>query len=324
MSDKHMKLSVVIPIYNVEKYVAHCLDSVLNERTAGLPFEVIVVNDGTQDHSMKVVRTYCSWPNLHIIEQANGGLSRARNAGLRVAQGEYVWFLDSDDWTDNDAVLRILQAIDSHRADLIASGICWEYGDTTLARYDMTFAHDEIIGNRDYFDRHLIVWAIQRFVIRRGLLLEYGLEFYPGIVHEDNLFGTQVVYAARSILLLSHPYYHYRQREEGSIMKSITIRSAYDMLTIHRELVCYGSTKVRPEDRRWFRKEAFSTLIDTLCIAKREAKSDELQLFMQRFRPYLQKECCYCCRSYGLKMFVKCMWLKYFPLLFIRVFRKVR
>ena len=93
-----MLLSIIIPVYNVEAYVGETLDSVFDTAASTEAFEVIVVNDGTEDGSMDVVLRYASKPNLKIIEQGNQGLSAARLRGLSAAEGDYVWFIDSDDY----------------------------------------------------------------------------------------------------------------------------------------------------------------------------------------------------------------------------------
>lgn len=101
-----MKLSIVIPVYNVEDHVGQTLESVF--ATDATDFEVIVVNDGTKDGSMDVVRRYADRPNLTIIEQENQGLSAARNRGLDAARGDNVWFVDSDDFLVENGVGKVL------------------------------------------------------------------------------------------------------------------------------------------------------------------------------------------------------------------------
>ena len=103
----HCRLSIIIPIYNVEAYVAETLKSVFEMNDPKDLFEVIVVNDGTKDGSMDIVRQYADRPNLIIVEQENQGLSAARMKGLSMATGEYVWFIDSDDSLFTNAVIKV-------------------------------------------------------------------------------------------------------------------------------------------------------------------------------------------------------------------------
>ena len=97
-----MHLSIIIPVYNVEAYVGRTLKSVFDTVVSPTDFEVIVINDGTRDGSMRIVRQYADRPNITILEQENQGLSAARMNGLAVAKGDYVWFVDSDDWLVKD------------------------------------------------------------------------------------------------------------------------------------------------------------------------------------------------------------------------------
>ena len=92
------KISVIIPVYGVEKYIRQCLDSVINQTYKNL--EIIIVNDGTKDNSMKIVEEYLDDERIKVINKENGGLSSARNRGMEEATGEYISFVDSDDWLD--------------------------------------------------------------------------------------------------------------------------------------------------------------------------------------------------------------------------------
>ena len=97
-----IKISVVIPVYGVEKYIRQCLESIINQTYKNL--EIIVVNDGTKDNSMKIVEEYLSDERIKIINKQNGGLSSARNRGMEEATGKYIFFVDSDDWIELNTI----------------------------------------------------------------------------------------------------------------------------------------------------------------------------------------------------------------------------
>ena len=108
-----MKLSIIVPMYNVEKYIQRCLSSIINNKGFLENCELIVVNDGTKDNSESIARKIIEGlPNTQIIVQENQGLSAARNIGLSRAIGEYVWFIDSDDWIEPDAIKSLMNEID--------------------------------------------------------------------------------------------------------------------------------------------------------------------------------------------------------------------
>ena len=103
-----MKLSIVIPVYNVEKYVNRCLLSVLNQKVSSNEYEIVIVNDGSTDSSLSIVEEMIeSYNNVILVSQENAGLSAARNRGLLLAKGDYIWFVDSDDWIDDDSLISI-------------------------------------------------------------------------------------------------------------------------------------------------------------------------------------------------------------------------
>ena len=110
-----MILSIIIPIYNVEKYIKDCVESVLNQRKNADEVEVILVNDGTPDNSMSIVDTAVKdLKGIYIINKENGGLSSARNAGLMMARGDYIWFVDSDDTLLPNAIEEVFEVLSNH------------------------------------------------------------------------------------------------------------------------------------------------------------------------------------------------------------------
>ena len=115
-----MQLSIIIPVYKVEKYIRDTLQSIYRQQYDENLFEVIVINDGTPDDSMRIVAEFTNkHANLHIINQKNQGLSCARNAGLKIAQGEYVWFVDSDDTVTEESIGKVIECIERSKADVI-------------------------------------------------------------------------------------------------------------------------------------------------------------------------------------------------------------
>lgn len=124
-----MLVSIIIPIYNVEQYIEQCFTSIYAQDISEDIFEVIAVNDGTPDNSMSIVKTIASQhKNLVIINQENQGLSVARNTGLDHAKGEYIWFVDSDDWLTKDSLSIVLDTIISYpKIDVFATVLMMQY-----------------------------------------------------------------------------------------------------------------------------------------------------------------------------------------------------
>ena len=192
-----MKLSLIIPIYNVERYVARCLQSCLCQPfVTPADYELVIVNDGTQDHSMDIVEEITQGhTNVTLIYQQNQGLSMARNAGLRVAKGEYVWFIDSDDWIEEGCLYEIIRCLCETKVDILQLQYRNVYTDGTLS--DEHYATIEgIQKSKDWFVCNLYHAAVPFMIYRKSFLQKYSLQFYPGIYHEDSEFKPKVVYLA--------------------------------------------------------------------------------------------------------------------------------
>ena len=255
------KLSIVIPVFNVEAYVGKTLQSVFETKAPADSFEVIVVNDGTKDGSMDIVRRYADRPNLTIVEQDNLGLSAARMKGLSKATGEYVWFIDSDDFLVSDAVVKVLNLLaEKPGVDLLMFPLKWVYEDATKDRLDYKVNEEiVVVGKSVIRDLGLPIWASQRFVFRRSFEKNEWLYFPKELIHEDEYFGPILMYLSEAVLILKDPVYFYRIRPE-SIISSRTIRSAYDMVSVHKQLVRFIEKGVDSDDREWFRQFCFSRL----------------------------------------------------------------
>jgi len=224
--------SIIIPVYNVEQYLRECLDSVFAQSFTD--FEVICVNDGSTDDSKVILEEYkAKYPSIIIIHQANKGLSAARNAGIKVAKGEYILFLDSDDWIEPDA-LKIL--VKKQRGeDLICFNGRRYFEDGTTEVPDEGIIEDNLTG-WEYYNKYALVnrkfhfeCAVSR-IYKRLFLLQSNLFFEEGIYHEDNLFTPIVCYYAKNVKVIPYCLYVYRIRE-GSITQRITSKHIFD--TIH-------------------------------------------------------------------------------------------
>ena len=233
-------ISIVIPIYNVEKYVRKTLDSIYNQEFDEREFEVICVNDGTPDNSMQVVNEFALvYPNLHIINQENQGLSCARNAGLRIAQGDYVWFVDSDDKVAEQSLKQLERIIiNEPNIDIFGFDIykVQENSKTESIEQIVLRKKNNCLYSRCANVNQLIhkthIAPVQRFVFRKAYLDKNHLEFYPKILHEDTEFMVRAFFLAEKVMLMNYSPYYYLVRNSGSIMSEINMHSIYSKMTI--------------------------------------------------------------------------------------------
>lgn len=308
-----MLLSFIVPIYNVEQYIDKCLSSICKQITRN-DIEIIIVNDGTKDKSMKIVAEFQkSNAYIKIINQQNQGLSVARNSGLNESAGKYVWFFDSDDWLLDNSLEIIIHELESNPGvDLISTPLKWCYptGDSFI---DFQATNKKIINCEYYFKEKYSVAAIPRYIIKKSIILDNNLSFYPGLLHEDNLFGNVLLYYSKAIRVMKDPVYAYRQREIGSIMHSVTIKSAYDLITIHKELIYFMNTKVALSDRIWYRRGLLHVLDGVYTFCKHLYNTPEFVAFEKLNRSYIKEECMRCKNLDNFKFKIHCYLLAYAP-----------
>lgn len=233
-------LSIVIPVYNVEKYLATCLDSVVGYNDDNV--EIIIVNDGSTDNSLHLCQKYKSnYDKIILIDQANQGLSGARNTGIMNATGDYILFLDSDDFIREGTLDSIINDINRNRRDFYLGRAYQYYAEsktTNLCQLDYTTIPYSS-PCQFFLDLHKKTefwFAAWLLVINRKFLLENNLFFKTDIYHEDELWVPSVFAKAQSMGFLNYGFYCYRMDREGSIVASPKIKREFDKLIVVDEL----------------------------------------------------------------------------------------
>lgn len=313
-----LKLSIIVPVYNVESFIVQCLDSLYTSPDKEHVYEVLIINDGTKDNSISKVEPYVNHHgNIHVLHQKNQGLSVARNTGLFASKGEYVWFVDSDDWLTADAVANVLDLLNKYDGiDMLTMPLRWSYADKNLNHTDIKLSKDTLMTGLDYINRINLTGAIQRNIIRRELLERADIKFYPGILHEDDLFGMQIFYQANSVLVLKDSLYNYRQRS-GSIMSSRTIKSAYDLIMVHKQLSAYEIKYVKPEHKKWFRQKIMYLFPKAIGFVWHLRHTSEFRRFQCDSWNYRIKQSFFCLFSCGKVGIAKALVYGFFPYLYI-------
>lgn len=235
-----MKLSIIVPIYNVAQYLPVCLSSVLSQSFCD--YEVICVNDGSTDDSRSVLSDLlaeCDASKAVVLDQENQGLSAARNAGLRAAKGDYVLFLDSDDWLELNALELLSKQLEDE--DIICFNGRRYFEDKDTYEMPDAIVSETDLSGWDYYNRHALAHRNFAFVCvvlrcyRRQFLLENNLWFKPGIFHEDNLFTPLTCFHAKSVKVIPDVLYNYRVRS-SSIMTTRSLKHWQDIISTANEL----------------------------------------------------------------------------------------
>lgn len=305
-----MLLSIVIPCYKVEKYIVKCLDSIYSQNVNDGLFEVVIVNDGSPDRSADLAEPYTkSHHNCRLINQTNGGLSVARNTGLDAARGNYVWFVDSDDWLLKGSLCYVLSEIQNNPSvDIFASSLLLHNEETKKERGECGL-RNMFVSGVEYFEKGYPYGAAQRSIYKRKFLIEENLRFAPGLLHEDGMWGFQVYYCAKIIKLLDKHIYVYLQRTSGSIMKTIKVKSAYDLVEIHKRLYCFMKNRVAKEHQEYYERKIINVLCAAYAFTKPIWDTYEFRMFEKENLSYIRKMAFYSC-------FVKGGWKKGIPMLF--------
>ena len=208
-----MKVSVIVPVYNVEKYLKKCLDSLATQTLEDL--EVIIVNDGSPDNSQKIIDKYTKkYPNMHGYLKKNGGLSDARNYGIKYAKGEYVAFLDSDDYVKSDMYEKMYLKAKENDYDMVVCDINYVY-DNHVKRVGSGIREDTTDIKSIYRTIHPAAW---NKIFKKELLQD--IEFKKGVWFEDVEFIYRLLPDIKSIGVVHEAFNQYVQRE-GSITNTI-------------------------------------------------------------------------------------------------------
>ena len=236
-----MRFSVIIPVYNVEKYLSECLESLLNQGFCD--WEIVCVNDGSTDGSMAVLEAFAEQDaRIKVINQANAGTAAARNTGMKVAKGDYIFFLDSDDWLEKNALQIIADNLNGEDA-LCFSGRRYFEATNEYHPADrlpektytsgMAYYNENALLSRDF----AFVCVVLR-VYKTSFLISNKLFFDDDVSFEDNLWVPIVLYHAGSVKMISDSLYVYRVRE-GSKMQEESLARKKDMLKVANRLASF-------------------------------------------------------------------------------------
>lgn len=235
-----MKLSLIIPVYNVEQYIGRCLQSCLCQpHVTEADYELVIVNDGTKDNSMTIVEEMVrGLSNVIIVNQQNQGLSMARNAGLKAAKGDYVWFVDSDDWLAGDCLHEILNRLKQTNVDALQLQYRNVYADDSPCDEHYSVINGFISG-KTWMVENTYFTAVQFMIYRREFLLQNNLFFYPNIYHEDSEFKPRVIYFAETCASYDKVAYNYFKGNSNSITAVLKLKNGIDLFTVMNSLYAF-------------------------------------------------------------------------------------
>ncbi len=241
------KVSLIVPVYNAENFLARCLDSICNQTFKDI--EIICVNDGSTDNSLQILNEYSQKDSrIIVIDKKNEGVSAARNDAIRKSTGEYVSFVDADDWLENDAVEVLYEAIKEKQVDVVRANYfknksdkeIVEIGDMCELENICMFSKDENFAKQimcNMYSGKLLcyVWLL---LIKRDVLLKTSL-FPIGIPYcEDVVFYTELLQNVESIYFLEKPIYHYYDNQTSCTRsRNYYVRNIYSLARAYEKII---------------------------------------------------------------------------------------
>lgn len=288
-----IKVSIIIPIYNVEEYLEECLLSALKQTLKEI--EIICVNDGTPDNSMDIVNKYAKEDSrIVIVEKENGGLSSARNAGMEAAKGEYVYFLDSDDYILEDAMEVLYeQAHDNDLDDIYFDAE--SFFESEDLKEEMSVYVDYYVRKADYSQ---IVTGLEMLkkmdennefrpsaclqMAKREFLLENKIQFYNGIIHEDNLFSLECMLEAKRVKHVPQQFYMRRVRAESIMTATKEFKSSFGYY------MCLEGILDRLKDKNDYSPEIQEAIINRLCNIQSNALNKIMEIPEEEMEEFME------------------------------------
>ena len=263
-----IKISIILPIYNVAPYLDETFQSLLNQSLQEI--EIIAVNDGSTDESEDIIRKYAQEDSrITYYNQENQGQSAARNLALQHATGEYIYMMDSDDvLADKDALQIFYEYAERCKADFIffdgdtlqeegATPLSWNYHRTQdleeMKAYSGEFLLNMMLNNSKH---NCVVWLL---LINHNYLKSIGLDFYPGIIHEDELFTTKLTLQSNNIFCLKKSFVKHRVRSASTMGKHYSKRNINCYLTVIDELLKWQDSPIIHKFAKYTLSKVFYT-----------------------------------------------------------------
>ena len=328
--------SIVIPAYNAEPYLRKCVDSCLNQKGDVPNYEIIIVNDGSTDGTQGIIEEYEAGlpftvyglqsdenegihnPKVSFIRQPNGGLSKARNEGLKKAQGEYVWFVDSDDWITENALSVLAGIVIEHHPDVITFKGYDSKGEDLTERKNPYSNNKGTTGLVILRMMGTTMWnpCAQYYCMKKRFLEKYALRFMDRVIHEDSEFTPRMLYYAKSAYITTD-FLYYSYHNPVSLNRKKNPEKAFHTLRVIDSLCSFSHDIPQKKDRKIFN----DIIATTMNSAMKETKDMDNERVVV-FRNKIKKDAVTCMwQSSKLKFKVEGLLLMLCPSLLITYVR---
>ena len=285
---KKVKVSVIIPVYNVEKYIKKCLDSLVNQTLKDI--EIIVVNDGSPDKSQKIIDKYVKkYPDMiKSYVKENGGQGSARNFGFDKSKGKYICYVDSDDYIDEDMIEKLYNNIEQEKSDIAICGNKIISEDYQLIKNETAFEYDYHDNVVNALFGKMAVW---NKIYKRELIEDNNLQFRSKVWYEDLDFSVKAILSANKISYIDEPLYNYLLRP-GSTMNNSNINRNLELIQAFDEVLTYAKknkkyNKKKDEIEFLCVDHMYISAIVRIILADADKKNKKVVI--KKFKDYLNE-----------------------------------
>ena len=230
-----INVSIIVPVYNTEKYLKKCLDSLVNQTIKNI--EILIVNDGATDNSQKIINEYTEkYSVIKCLNKKNGGLSDARNYAIPYVSGEYIGFVDSDDYVDLNMYEKMYNLAKEKNLDIVECNFIWEYPNKTKNDTGKKYFNEN-----DYFVYGRVMACNK--IIKSSIVKNNNIKFPIGLRYEDIEFFYKLIPYIKNYDLIENYFYHYMQRE-NSIVNNQNIKTGDIFLILNNLINYYKENKI--------------------------------------------------------------------------------
>ena len=316
------KLSIIVPVYNVEKYIRPCFESIFKQGLDETDFEVIIVNDGSTDHSMEMIADLIQQhDNVSIINQENQSLSVARNNGIAKAKGEYIFMPDSDDLLIENSLLPLLEKAVETKVDLVIAdflAIKDDEIDSFSGVAQNQFTYQEKTGEQlfleDLDQSQCYVW---RTLYRKEFIINHHISFVPGINYQDIPFTQECCLKAQRCIRTHHLLYIYRTNRPGAATTYFHVQKARSFIIALKNTQKLTQLSLSPQVRYKLEENIYSAFRTIIYhTTYRINKSSERRQIITM----LKDEIPHLCFTHGIKQKLTTFMLQHFPYIYIELY----
>lgn len=275
-----MKFSVIIPAFNVEKLISQCLKSILNQGISSKEYEIIIVDDGSTDKTVKVIISILkTQKNIILLRQENQKQGTARNNALKIAKGEYIWFVDSDDYIEKNSLLKLYKIAKKKNLDLLCFNNYIVKNDQIISITSplKKLEYDKIYRGKDFINSKEIYCGPCFCIYKREFLLKNQIWFKEKLTYEDNEFMLRVYYYANRVSHINFPLY-YVLLTDTSTTRSPSKAPIFDLIKIAKHMMDFcdeiHSKDFTKKNCYFYTVLTFNTAIYKLRLQSKETRKD--------------------------------------------------